>query len=133
MRRGGGGGRGAAGGERRRQGVQRQQGCGATFLEAADSARSLNDGMSLAVYDTSRHEHVPVARLGLPGPSPRPPPGSIVECSKGIKGSKGTWDVVDVRRDKTTANDMLTYPKTQVNIKEAISYADLTRVMRIGV
>lgn len=90
----------------------------------------LPDGMSLAVYDTSRHEHVPVARLGLPGPSPRPPPGCIVECSK---GSKGTWDVVDVRRDKTTANDMLTYTKTQVNMKEAITYDDLMRVMRIGV
>lgn len=78
-----------------------------------------NDGAELGVYDATKHTHVAVARL-LSVP-PGVDPGAIVEC----ESQDGVWQVVCVRHDKTTANDMLTYTKTLVNIKEGITLAEL--------
>lgn len=49
-------------------------------------------------------------------------PGAIVEC---VRAPDGMWDVMCVRTDKTTANDRLTYDKTLLNMREAITYDEL--------
>jgi len=81
-----------------------------------------NDGLELGVYDAAKRTHVGIGRLHSipPGISP----GDIVECES-PKSSNGAWHVLCARRDKTTANDMLTYTKTLVNIKEGITLAEL--------
>jgi hypothetical protein len=74
------------------------------------------DGRQLSVFDNGRH--VQVATL-----STSAAPGCIVECSVSANGGSGVWDVVLVRTDKTTANDMFTYQKTMLNMREKLSWA----------
>lgn len=69
------------------------------------------DGGELLVYDSGRH--VPVARSSRPLPS-----GGIVEC-RFVR--EGVWEPVMVRTDKATANDMLTFRKTLLNIRENLT------------
>lgn len=79
-----------------------------------------DDGLSLSVFDSRKHAHVVVARLGRDAPA-----GAVVECSfNGL-----TWKVVCERRDKKTANDSLTYSKTLLNMREAIGHDELQRVL----
>ena len=47
--------------------------------------------------------------------------GTIVECEI----NNGVWSVVGVRTDKTQSNDMLTYEKTLLNIRENIQVDEL--------
>lgn len=78
------------------------------------------DCMSLQVYDPSKRAHAVVGTLRTAGE-----PNSITEC---VRAADGRWDVVGVRADKTTANDMLTYQKTLLNMREGITVAELRSV-----
>jgi hypothetical protein len=83
------------------------------------------DGRALCVFDAGRHVQVGTLRETAR-------PGSVVEC--GVpEGSPGpgrdaVWDLVMVRTDKTTANDMFTYQKTLLNMRENLGLDDLGRV-----
>jgi hypothetical protein len=77
-------------------------------------------GSDACVYDAASGSHIAVARLRHPEA-----PGSIVECSR---GADGVWDIACVRRDKKTANDKLTFDKTQLNMAENITLDELQRV-----
>lgn len=79
-------------------------------------------GTDLQVFDPASKAHVAVARLRC-GETP----GSIVECV--LAKEDGVWDVVCVRRDKTTANDMLTFHKTLLNMREGITHDELQTVL----
>lgn len=74
----------------------------------------------LSVYDPGQRAHAAVAKLKLT--KSMPSAGSIVEC---VHNSGAWWHLVGIRHDKTTANDMLTYTKTKVNIKEMITLDDV--------
>lgn len=74
-------------------------------------ARNCQD---LLVYDHGKH--VVVARLAG---NAYAHPDTIVECTSA--GDDG-WTVVGVRTDKTTANDMFTYRKTLLNMKERLDW-----------
>lgn len=78
------------------------------------------DQQSLMVFDSGTHVVVGTLR-----PEVRPRPGSIVECAR---RDSGEWDVVAVRTDKTTANDMLTYNKTLLNMREKLTLDHVKRV-----
>jgi len=80
----------------------------------------------LRVYDPERRASVPVATLA-PVPA-HLRPGCILEASW---VTATTWDMVLVREDKTTSNDMLTYTKTLVNIRENLGLADLEAHWRV--
>ena len=75
------------------------------------------DCVSLHVYDPAKRAHVAVATLRQSAE-----PNSIVECQC---AADGRWDLVTVRKDKQTANDRLTYERTLVNMREAITYDEL--------
>ena len=74
-------------------------------------------GVELSVFSPSSGSHVHVASLREAAA-----PGSIVECAR---GEDGQWAVVCVRHDKTTANDVLTYERTLVNMQERVTLEDL--------
>lgn len=76
------------------------------------------DGRQLCVFDSGTH--APVGTL-----QDQAAPGSIVECRL-LRGQ--TWECVTVRTDKTTANDMFTYKKTMLNMKEGLTLDDVKRV-----
>lgn len=78
------------------------------------------DGVTLCVFDAG--SHAAVAALAKPRV-----PGSIVECAFVDR----QWTVVTVRTDKTTANDMFTYKKTLLNIRENLSVADVKRHLSV--
>lgn len=78
------------------------------------------DCCSLAVFNPSTRAHETVARLRQAAE-----PGAIAECAR---GADGLWDLVCVRADKDTANDMLTYQKTLVNMRECITIQELHHV-----
>ena len=80
----------------------------------------------LRVYDQERRASVPVATLA-PVPA-HLRPGCILEASW---VTATTWNMVLVREDKTTSNDMLTYTKTLVNIRENLGLADLEAHWRV--
>jgi hypothetical protein len=42
-----------------------------------------------------------------------------------VQEEGGTWVLVCVRTDKNTANDVLTYEKTVLNSREAITLAEV--------
>lgn len=73
-------------------------------------------GNDLLVFDAGRH--VRVARLA---PNAFVHSGAIVECCPQDE-SFAVWDVVTVRTDKTTANDMFTYRKTLLNMRENLNW-----------
>lgn len=79
-----------------------------------------DDGVTLLVFDRGRH--VPVARARDAARS-----GSIVECR--LSGD-GVWEVVKVRTDKDNANDMLTFQKTLLNIRENLGMEEVLGVLR---
>lgn len=75
------------------------------------------DGHELGVYDLPSKKHKVVARLRSAAR-----PGAVVECAS---AADGLWDVVCERTDKATANDMLTFQKTLVNMQEGITFEEL--------
>jgi hypothetical protein len=72
------------------------------------------DGRQLCVFDAGRH--VQVGTL-----SSTSPPGGVVECALADRHAS-VWDLVTVRADKTTANDMFTYQRTLLNMREALTF-----------
>lgn len=79
-----------------------------------------DNGTDLLVFDSSKRTHCVVARLRAPSA-----PGTIVECGREGGSDVPTWQVVCQRRDKSTANDMLTYTKTLLNMREGVTCDDL--------
>ena len=77
----------------------------------------------LSVYDPSSSGHVVVGQLIVGIPSEE----SIVECSHMSGGDPEVkyWKLEGVRKDKTTANDILTYKKTMLNMRENVTLRDL--------
>lgn len=95
----------------------------------------LGDGVGLGVFDNGAHARVGALAPGQPGPPP--PPGSIAECAPAAAATGGSvgggdeeqlWDLVTLRTDKTTANDMFTYQKTLLNMRENLSLNDVKNV-----
>lgn len=76
------------------------------------------DGMSLAVFE--RGVHVTVGHLDRAAA-----PGAIVECAR---VRDGVWTMVRTRTDKTTANDMFTYNKTLLNMRERLTVESVKEV-----
>ena len=82
------------------------------------------DGRSLSVFEkkNSKSTHVTVGTL-----TEHATPGTIVECELVDRDRCDrcdrcdTWKAVGVRTDKSTANDMFTYQKTLLNIREALT------------
>lgn len=74
----------------------------------------------LCVFDAASKTHVPVARPSRPllGGSA----GCVMEC-RFVRD--GVWEPVVVRTDKATANDMFTYQKTLLNIRENLGLEDV--------
>lgn len=81
------------------------------------------DGRQLRVFDAGAHVAVGSLFPGQAGAAP----GSIVECALAAPGTT-LWTVVTTRTDKTTANDMFTYQKTLLNMREALDMSHLKRV-----
>lgn len=77
---------------------------------------------ALGVWDPASKSHASVGRL-LKSAGRLPPRGAVVECSLRCARSK-TWTVIMQRLDKNEANDMLTFQKTLVNIRENLSFDD---------
>jgi hypothetical protein len=77
----------------------------------------VGDGGGLHVYDGGKHTRVGALVGGGDAPA-----GSIAECRL-VEGDG--WELVGIRTDKTTANDMYTYQKTMLNIRENLSLDDL--------
>lgn len=80
----------------------------------------------LSVFEGRRH--VTVGKLAHTL-QPLPPPRSIVECSH-VDLQNSTWKLESVRTDKTTANDMHTFKKTLVNIRENLGLAEVLAATR---
>ena len=78
---------------------------------------------ALGVWDPSSKTHASVGRVAKSNNARMPPRGAVVECSLRCARSK-TWTVVMQRLDKNEANDMLTFQKTLVNIRENLSFDD---------
>lgn len=78
------------------------------------------DPDTLSVYCPTRGGSVPVGKLA-PGFG-RVTAGCIVEAAWAFGD---TWSLVTIRSDKTTSNDMLTYTKTRINLRENLTLADL--------
>jgi hypothetical protein len=53
--------------------------------------------------------------------------GTVVECSF----KNGVWVPLQMRMDKTEANDILTYQRTLVNIEENISLDDIMNAVNM--
>lgn len=81
------------------------------------------DGVQLSVFLPGTRSHVPVAMLRAPVQA-----GAVAECER---AADGVWDLVCVRTDKATANDMLTYERTLVNIEEGITVDELQRFFEV--
>ena len=84
------------------------------------------DGRQLSVFDSGAHVVV-----GTLAPGHAAPAGAIAECGVAPGAAPDAiarWVVVTVRSDKPTANDMLTYRKTLLNMRENLGMADLRRL-----
>lgn len=85
-----------------------------------------DDGLHLCVFNCGEHVPVGVLRGG------HGTPGSIVECQlhgKATGSAAGSeWTRVSVRTDKSTANDMFTYEKTLLNMRENLGMDTLKHV-----
>ena len=68
---------------------------------------AVRKNVSIASYDTTKNMFLI---------------GTIVECSH---NGDGAWSPIQMRTDKTEANDILTYQRTLVNIQENITLADV--------
>jgi hypothetical protein len=75
------------------------------------------DGRGLSVFDAGSH-----VQVGTLSPGQAAPPGSIAECQLHAPHTS-LWTVVTLRTDKTTANDMYTYQKTMLNMRENLTLA----------
>lgn len=77
----------------------------------------------LMVYDSRSKQHVAVGQMmvGIPAE------GTVVECSHMGNGDPSIkyWKLETVRADKKTANDVLTYEKTMLNMRENIAMKDV--------
>lgn len=82
------------------------------------------DGRELSVFDAGHHKAV-----GTLYPGTTAPPGSIAECSLAQPGST-LWTLVMLRTDKSTANDMYTYQKTMLNMRENLSIAHVASALK---
>ena len=71
---------------------------------------------TVGVYDPRSKRDVSVGKIGGNFPA-----GTVVECEI----LNGVWNVVGVRTDKKQSNDMLTYEKTMLNIRENIQLDEL--------
>lgn len=80
------------------------------------------NGKQLVVFDAQTRSKVAVADLETPDV-----PGAIVECEL-VPGASRLWRKVLTRVDKPRSNDMLTFTKTCLNIREGISVAELLDV-----
>lgn len=76
------------------------------------------DGRTLCVFDSGTHVAVGALRPG----EASVPPRSVAECAP---VGDGTWALVHLRTDKTTANDMYTYQKTLLNARENLGLRHL--------
>jgi hypothetical protein len=83
----------------------------------------LSNSKDLSVYNPGTKSHSHVASLQA---SVDLQEGSIVECTM---SAPGIWTYVAVRTDKHTANDMLTYKKTMVNIEEDLTLDHIKHAM----
>lgn len=85
----------------------------------------------LSVFDPKTRKHVVVGQLivGIPDEE------CIVECSHMGGGDPIVkyWKLHHVRKDKTTANDILTYEKTMLNMRENVTLKDLVADFTGGV
>lgn len=84
------------------------------FLVAAN-------GRDLQVFDHGQH-----AVVGRLAGCTQLAPGCIAECAP-HPGAADEWDVVHVRTDKATANDMFTYRKTLLNMRENLDWDAVKR------
>lgn len=82
----------------------------------------VGDRGELSAYDTQTRAPRCVGKLV--GPSP--PPGSIAECEL---VETGLWRLVEVRHDKSRANDTQTLTRTMTNILEAITLDQIEAVV----
>lgn len=87
-------------------------------------------GRELCVYDGStRNGASKHTRVGTLVGAGEVPEGSIAECRLAEGGDRlvggNQWELVGIRTDKTTANDMYTFQKTMLNIRENLSLDDL--------
>ena len=82
--------------------------------------RAGGEGGRLYVFDSGRH--VEIARASRPVPA-----GGVVECRfvRGAGAGGGVWEPVMVRTDKTTANDVVTFRKTLLNIREDLRFDEV--------
>lgn len=76
--------------------------------------------VELAVFDSRQQRHVVVGRSRYPLAT-----GAIAECTL---AADGVWDLVCERKDKRSANGMLTYEKTLLNMREGITPQELLGV-----
>lgn len=83
----------------------------------------------LSVYDPGAKNHVAVAKLKLTKQSAIPQANSIIECLP-TSARAEWWTQVGLRTDKPTANDVLTFTKTKVNIRENLGLEDILRAFR---
>lgn len=77
------------------------------------------DGRTLCVFDSGTHVAVGALRAGDAAP-----PRSVAECAP-VDAAAGTWALLHLRTDKTTANDMFTYQKTLLNARENLGLGHL--------
>ena len=100
-------------------------GAGAHTVDFLAGPPGAAGGQALHVYDGGKHTRVGTLVEGAAAE------GAVVECgllqddpaSGDPVGRR--WALVGVRTDKTTANDMYTYQKTMLNIRENLSLDDL--------
>ena len=92
---------------------------------------AVGTGGKLAVYDfdTGCMADVATFRNG----EQLAPTGSIAECVCAPSAlATAQWDLLGVRADKDRANDMFTYSKTLVNIREDLKLEELERALAVG-
>jgi len=82
----------------------------------------LSEKSILSVWCPKQNRCVEVGKLVLSPHQIIPPPGSIIEATW---NQKEYWNLVCVRSDKNTSNDMLTFTKTMINIRENMTLSDL--------
>lgn len=83
----------------------------------------LQNSRDLLVYNPGTKTHSHVASLQA---SVDLQEGAIVECAM---SGPGIWTYLSVRTDKNTANDMLTYKKTMVNIEEDLTIEHIKKAL----
>lgn len=89
----------------------------------------LQNSRDLLVYNpgTKQHSHVASLQASVDLSGNNSHDNLIVECAM---SGPGQWTYVKIRTDKHTANDMLTYKKTMVNIQEDLTLDDIKKSLR---